>query len=72
MPIYEYKCRECGFEFEELMSSDDDSPQCPKCGSSKTEKLMSACKGGSGAAAPGDFNLPPMPASGGCGGGGGG
>jgi len=43
MPIYEYICKECGNEFEELVFSQDASAPCPKCGSEKTEKLMSAC-----------------------------
>lgn len=43
MPIYEYKCRECGHEYEELVFSRDATPPCPKCTSEKTEKLMSAC-----------------------------
>ncbi|WP_147822228.1 FmdB family zinc ribbon protein [Salidesulfovibrio onnuriiensis] len=72
MPIYEYKCRECGAEFEELVSSRGENPECPRCGSPKTEKLMSACKSGTGGASKGDFGLPPMPPGGGCGSAGGG
>ncbi|BDQ37454.1 hypothetical protein SYK_18140 [Pseudodesulfovibrio nedwellii] len=43
MPIYEYICKECDNEFEELVFSQDATVVCPKCGSEKTEKLMSAC-----------------------------
>lgn len=43
MPIYEYICRDCDAEFEELVFSTDETVPCPKCGSEKTEKLMSAC-----------------------------
>jgi len=43
MPIYEFICKECQEEFEELvMSPGDPKPKCPECGSKKVEKLMSA------------------------------
>ncbi|MCR5814126.1 MAG: zinc ribbon domain-containing protein [Desulfovibrio sp.] len=42
MPIYEYGCRKCGHEFEELVFSDA-TPKCPDCGSDDVEKLMSKC-----------------------------
>ena len=45
MPMYEFKCRECGNTFEELVMSAssplDDIP-CPACGAKKPEKLISA------------------------------
>jgi len=40
MPIYEYECTACKWEFEELVFGDD-APPCPHCGSGKTNKLMS-------------------------------
>lgn len=40
MPIYEYYCKKCQHEFEELVFGDD-KPACPKCGATHTEKLMS-------------------------------
>lgn len=43
MPIYEYQCKDCGREFEELVMSQDRTVTCPDCGSERTEKLMSAC-----------------------------
>ena len=43
MPIYEYCCRKCGHQFEALIRSKNDLPQkCPKCGTAKPEKLLSA------------------------------
>jgi putative regulatory protein, FmdB family len=39
MPIYEYSCRKCGRDFEELVF-DDTPPTCPHCGSNDTHKLM--------------------------------
>lgn len=66
MPIFEYKCGKCGQEFEELVFGED-TPACPKCGSTKTSKLMSRCRAKSGGDGGGDFDMAP---SGGGGGGG--
>ncbi|MBD3393384.1 MAG: zinc ribbon domain-containing protein [Chitinivibrionales bacterium] len=42
MPMYEYKCRDCGADFEELVSINaKENPSCPKCHSAQTEKKMS-------------------------------
>ena len=43
MPIYEYACESCGFEFEELARSpvEGDRAVCPKCGAKKTTRKMS-------------------------------
>ncbi len=66
MPIYEYKCSDCGNIFEILTTSSDDTAkevQCNKCKSAKVKKVISA----------GSFRLtsgvaqPSVPASG-CGG----
>ena len=40
MPIYEYACKSCGHEFEELVRSDE-RPVCPACGDDKAERQMS-------------------------------
>jgi putative FmdB family regulatory protein len=40
MPLYEYTCQECGLQAE-LLVRNNGSPQCPKCGSPKLEKLLS-------------------------------
>lgn len=50
MPIYEYKCSDCGYCFEQLVFSSDDSSgyKCPSCDSKKTEKLLSSFSCGSG------------------------
>jgi len=44
MPIYEYVCRDCGHEFEELRlsSSGGKKTACPKCGGGKTSQRYSA------------------------------
>jgi len=40
MPTYQYKCRECGHEFEEFQSiSDDPVSVCPKC-KGHTERVI--------------------------------
>ena len=43
MPIYEYVCRACGHEFEELVmsASSRDKARCPQCGSGRTARQMS-------------------------------
>ena len=40
MPIFEYKCRACGNQFEALVRKSD-APVCPSCESSDLEKLLS-------------------------------
>ena len=40
MPIYEYSCKACKLNFEELVYGDE-KPACPACGSNKTGKLIS-------------------------------
>lgn len=44
MPIYEYKCQDCGSKFEALrIIKDADTPiQCDKCQSTKTHRIASS------------------------------
>ena len=44
MPIFEFVCRKCGKQFEELFlsSTDDKKTTCPNCKSKKVDKLISA------------------------------
>ena len=43
MPLYEYKCGNCGTVFEKLMRSSSETPDgCPKCGGRKLEKQFSS------------------------------
>lgn len=65
MPIYEYSCRKCGQDFEELVFGDT-PPLCPHCGSSDTAKLMSCCAHHSGGGSDAAPSAPPS--GGGCGG----
>lgn len=42
MPIYEYKCEDCGAEIEVLQkASEPPKKKCPKCGASKLKKKLS-------------------------------
>ncbi len=43
MPIFEYRCEDCGGEFEDLVPhAERDEPQeCPCCGGKKSKRLMS-------------------------------
>ncbi len=51
MPIYEYRCRSCGCQFEQLVLGSE-VPECPDCTGRHVDKLMSTCgfvsKGGGG------------------------
>lgn len=40
MPIYEFKCEECGNSFEIFINLDE-KPICPKCGSEDVNKKIS-------------------------------
>jgi putative FmdB family regulatory protein len=49
MPIYEYVCRACGQESEQLVRASD-TPLCPSCASEDLEKRLSVFAPQSGAA----------------------
>ena len=43
MPIYEYRCNDCGHEMEKLQKiSDAPLSDCPACGKPALQKLVSA------------------------------
>jgi len=42
MPIYDYRCRNCGAVAEVLVRRAEDSARCPGCGSEAMEKMVSA------------------------------
>jgi len=41
MPIFEYVCKDCGKDFEALVSGEK-KPHCPECDSAKLEQQYSA------------------------------
>jgi len=58
MPIYEYKCWNCGAFFQKLQSISErnESVLCPKCGSTETTRIPSSFSGMSkGCADRGDY-----------------
>ncbi len=43
MPIYEYRCKNCGHHLEAIQGFDDKPlTKCPECKKAKLEKLVSA------------------------------
>lgn len=44
MPVYEYRCQECGRTYEQIrrMSDADCDLECPSCASHQVERLFSA------------------------------
>jgi len=72
MPIYEYRCHQCGATSEFLvgMGSKNQSLSCKQCGSPKLEKMISVSHPSKGekknlgtpvAAERNDVRLPPAP-----------
>ena len=41
MPIFEFKCSECGNPFEELVFGSSAQVSCPECDSVEVEKMIS-------------------------------
>ena len=39
MPIFEFTCKSCGYEFEALVRKN--APKCPSCGKAELEKKFS-------------------------------
>lgn len=63
MPIFEYRCSDCGTRFEKLVrSSDTDGPHCPSCGTAHLEQELSTFAAHSS----GGGRSEAMPMGGGC------
>lgn len=41
MPIYEYRCPDCGHEFDKIQKMSDPAPECPDCGHEEVVKKVS-------------------------------
>jgi putative FmdB family regulatory protein len=70
MPLYEYRCDDCGRDFEALVRSPSDRPTCPSCGAGSLTKQFSVpaaarASGAAGSALP--VCEAPAPSAGGCG-----
>jgi putative FmdB family regulatory protein len=57
MPLYEYRCSECGKKSEELVLAGDAAhePACPSCGSKKMARLLSTFAAHGGSTGESDF-----------------
>ena len=53
MPLFEFKCIDCGKIFELLITGSDEKPQCQSCSSQNLKKLFSPHSSFSGKAAGG-------------------
>jgi putative FmdB family regulatory protein len=43
MPLFDFRCRSCGHQFEALVRAQDPPPSaCPKCQAADLERLLSA------------------------------
>ena len=42
MPCYEWKCLECGHEFETTQKMNDQDPVCPKCLATVKKQISSS------------------------------
>jgi putative FmdB family regulatory protein len=41
MPIFEYRCRDCGSKFEKILLSQAEPVRCQRCQSSDLDRLLS-------------------------------
>ncbi len=42
MPMFEFNCRKCGADFEELVATSGELAPCPECGSRRVAKRISS------------------------------
>ena len=49
MPLYDFKCKSCGYKFEKLVFKEEEIKEikCPKCQSNNIEKLLTTFRIGS-------------------------
>jgi len=60
MPIYAYRCRECGEKFESFRGiySDDSEVECPRCGRKKPIRVLSSVFGNISKGQQGNLRFP--------------
>jgi putative FmdB family regulatory protein len=63
MPLYEFRCADCGQIFDRLQSFQAESPACAACGSGEVNRLISLIGGLVGSGSAGS----PRASGGGCG-----
>ena len=56
MPVFEYKCRQCGHQFEYLVLHSSPAAECPACQKQDLEQLISLCAGSSEATRQANLN----------------
>jgi putative FmdB family regulatory protein len=59
MPMFEFKCRDCGTTFEKIVPSSTTEVSCRKCESFKVEKLLSVFAVGAGSRSAASFEPGP-------------
>jgi putative FmdB family regulatory protein len=64
MPLFEFKCRECGTKFEKIVPSSTTPVACKNCESPKVEKLLSVFAVGASARTSASFEPGPCGACG--------
>jgi putative FmdB family regulatory protein len=67
VPIYEYACRQCGRQFEDLVIGKAAAPACPGCSAGDVERILSSISVGRSDGASADAGAPMASACGTCG-----
>jgi putative FmdB family regulatory protein len=66
MPLFEYACKSCDHQFEVLVRTTNETPECPSCHSTSLERRLSVFAAHTGGAAA-RMNAPAAGACGACG-----
>jgi putative FmdB family regulatory protein len=63
MPIYEYRCEDCGTQFEKLVRRSTDAPEieCPSCGQKHLKQELSTFAAHAGVPSGPGSKSPEMP-----------
>jgi putative FmdB family regulatory protein len=61
MPIFEYKCQDCGTKFEKLVRRGDDANACPSCGQEHLSKEFSTFAAHANGAPKSEASFPSCP-----------